>query len=95
MLNLRIGEQTVNRVDKWKYLGTVFVYSMKWHKHIEHIATKTKYLIYVFAKLSKFMQTKTLMTIYYALFHSYINYGIIAWGGAYGNSLDVLQKNTK
>lgn len=37
------------------------------------------------------MNTKTLIMIYYALFHSLINYGIIAWGGAYENSISILQ----
>ena len=38
------------------------------------------------------MDSKTLMTIYYAFLHSLINYGIIAWGGAYINNLTLLQK---
>ena len=29
------------------------------------------------------MDTKSLTVMYYALFHSYVNYGIIAWGGVY------------
>ena len=32
------------------------------------------------------------MTIYYAFFLSLINYGFIAWGGAYNNNLTLLQK---
>ena len=38
------------------------------------------------------MNSNTLMTIYYAFFHSLINYGIIAWGGAYNNNFTLLQK---
>ena len=64
---------------------------MRWENHIESVVKKTKYLIYIFAKLAKTMQTKTLMTIYYAFFHSVISYGIIAWGGAYSSTLRVLQ----
>ena len=65
---------------------------MKWDKHIKYILNKTKYLIYIFAKIKKFMDTKTLMTIYYAFCHSLINYGIIDWGRAYNNNLTLLQK---
>ena len=41
------------------------------------------------------MTTGTLRVVYYALFHSIISYGIIAWGGVYSTSkslLDSLQK---
>ena len=37
------------------------------------------------------MSVKSLIMIYYALFNSIISYGIIAWGGAYGNVIDSLQ----
>ena len=37
------------------------------------------------------MQPETLKMIYYAYFHSLINYGNIAWGGAYSNYLSLLQ----
>ena len=57
-----------------------------------YIYNKTKYLIFVFYKLSKLMTTDTLRMIYYALFHSICSYGIIAWGGAYSNSKNLLIK---
>ena len=59
--------------------------------YIENIINKTKYLIYIFYKISKFMPTNTLKMIYYALFHSIISYGITVWGGAYRNNLSLLQ----
>ena len=91
-LDIEIHKQNIKRVTHYKYLGLIFDFNMKWDKHIEYIINKTKYLIYIFAKIKKFMDTKTLMTIYYAFFHSLINYGIIAWGGAYNNNLSLLQK---
>ena len=33
-----------------------------------------------------------LISVYYAFFHSIASYGIIAWGDAYGNSIDLLHK---
>ena len=64
---------------------------MKWETHIEYMINKTKYSLLIFAKLKKCMETKTLMIMYYAFYHRLINYGIIAWDGAYKNKLNRLQ----
>ena len=50
----------------YKYLGIIFDYNMKWYNDIEHIINKTKYLIFIFAKLRKYMDINTLTKIYYA-----------------------------
>ena len=49
-------------------------------------------MIFVFYKIAKYMETDTMRIIYFALFHSIMNYGIIAWGGASNNSTDELQR---
>ena len=64
---------------------------MKWYNHIEYIINKTKYLIFIFAKLRKYMDIDTLMKMYYVFFHSIISYRIIAWGGVYKTTLTLLQ----
>lgn len=90
-IDIIIQNQKIERVENFKYLGIIFDYNMKWGKHIEYLVNRTKYLIYIFAKLKKIMDTKTLMKIYFAMFHSIITYGIIAWGGAYKTILNQLQ----
>ena len=82
----------INRVESTKYLGIIFYSNMRWKEHMEYIYNKTKYLIFIFYKLAKLMTTDTLRMIYYALFHSIISYGIIAWGGAYSNSKSLLNR---
>ena len=37
------------------------------------------------------MSTDCLRMVYYAIFHSIISYGMIAWGGAYSNSINLLK----
>lgn len=90
-LDIRIKNIPIIKVESAKYLGVIFDQRLKWDKHIEYVMNKTKYLIVVFYKLSKYMKRETLLLIYYALFNSIISYGIISWGGAYNNYLQLLQ----
>lgn len=94
-LDIRINDKQIQRVEFCKYLGVLFDSNLRWNVHINHIVRKTKYLIYLFSKLSNFMNARTLYMIYYAFFHSIGTYGIIAWGGAYGNSLCGVQSVQK
>ena len=92
-IEIDIHKQKLKTVISHKYLiGLIFDYNMKWDKHIKYIINKTKYLIYIFAKIKSILDTKTLLAIYYAFFHSLINYGIITWVRAYNNNITLLQK---
>lgn len=89
---IKINDVELDRVESVRYLGLIFDYNMRWDNHIHSLINKTKYLIFVFAKLAKFMATKTMMMIYHALFHSILSYGIITWGGAYKNNRELVQR---
>lgn len=89
---VKINGMNVNRVESCKYLGIYFDYRMRWENHIQYILSKTKYLVFLFHKFSKFMSTETLLMIYYAFFHSVINYGIVSWGGCCSTNLNMLQR---
>lgn len=90
LVEIKIKDIYVKRVDCCKYLGIIFDSNVKWDKQIEYLISKTKYLIFVFYKLRKYMDVEMLRTIYYAFFQSVISYGIIAWGGAYDNYFTLL-----
>lgn len=75
---VKINDSQVRRVDESKYLGVIFDKNMRWNGHIEYIIKKTRYLQFIIRKLNKIMNAKTLIMIYFALFHSVTNYGIIA-----------------
>lgn len=92
VMNIAINNKNLNRVEQCKYLGIVLDYRLTWEKHMDYLINKTKYLVFIFYKLSMYMQIHVLVKIYYALFHSIISYGIIAWGGAYNNNLNTLQR---
>lgn len=90
-IELKINDSPIERVEQCKYLGIIIDYRLQWNKHIEYILKKTKYLTYVFHKIKIYMDKETMRMIYYAFFHSIATYGIIAWGGAYNNNLNLLQ----
>ena len=79
-LNIYIDNNEVKRVYETKYLGIIIDSCLKWDKHVSHIISKTRYLIFVFYKLRLIFELKHLLTIYYAFFNSLANYGIIPWG---------------
>ena len=90
--NINISGIKIKRVENTKYLGLVFDSNMRWNEHIVYVYSKTKYLIFVFYKLMKILSTDCLRLVYYAFFHSIISYGMIAWGGAYSTSIELLKR---
>ena len=74
-----------------KYLGLIIDSNMKWKNHIKKTVSRTRYLLFIFYKLSKILETEPLLKIYYGLFDSIAKYGIIAWGSAYKNALKPLK----
>ena len=91
-INININGSAITRVKSAKYLGVLFDCYMRWDYHVVKILKKTRYLLYIFKKLSKYMDSNSLMIIYYALFNSIANYGIVAWGSAYNNVIEPLQR---
>lgn len=90
-VEIRIEDKLLKRVVSSRYLGIIIDYNLKWKEHIEYVVKKSKYLVFIFYKLSKFAQTKALLQLYYAYFVGILNYGVIAWGGAYYTNVYPLQ----
>ena len=90
-MNIKIHDRQILRAENTKYLGIIFDSHMRWDNHTNYVFNKTKYLTYLFYKLSNIMTTEILNMLYYAFFNSIVTYGIIAWGGAYPGRLKQLQ----
>ena len=54
---------------------------MKWDSHIKYLINRTKYSIFILAKLKKNYGYKHIDDYFHSFFHNVINYGIIAWRG--------------
>ena len=69
-------------VCKWliEYLGLLKDCNLSWSFHINYISIKVSKSVGVIAKLRHFVPQETLITLYWALIHPYLNYGIEIWG---------------
>lgn len=90
MSNMQIAE-----ADDIRYLGIHVDRHLRWDKHIQILVNKIRGLLNKFKYMKQYLNTKSMMTLYYALVESQITYGILGWGGAYDahmNSLSVVQR---
>jgi hypothetical protein len=82
--NLQIGvDKTIfPSVTYIKFLGLTIDNSLNWKKLIEQLTTKLGKACYALRSFKQYLPTKTLLTLYYSLFHSVMVYGLIFWGNS-------------
>ena len=90
-IKIKIDGTELEKCDSYKYLGVFFDKSLTWKTHIEYISKKISSSCGSLVKVRNCVDVDTLREIYHALIHSYIRYGIIAWGTAAKSSLKQLQ----
>jgi hypothetical protein len=78
------------RVQSVKYLGIIVDQLISWKEHINSTVERIRKMYYVFYDLRDVLGGKTMLSVYYAMIHSIIRYGIVSWGGAYDNALHPL-----
>ena len=98
-LELRINHKVITRVEcpteAMKFLGIYIDSSITWKPHILQMNTKISRALFAIKQVKSFLPTYSLKTLYYALIHPHITYGILAWGNARSslkNKMFLLQK---
>lgn len=66
----------IELVEYHKYLGVTFDYRMDWDHHFNFLNNKLRSQVANFSILKNLLSTKTLLTIYFALVQSVLNYGV-------------------
>lgn len=79
-LSIRLHDKELDECNTYKYLGVIFDKDLNWKSHIEYISGKISHAVGCLAKLRHCVDTEILREVYYALIHSYVRYGILAWG---------------
>ena len=81
----------MEQCDSYKYLGVYCDRDLNWKSHIAYVSQKISKACGSLAKLRHCVDVETLREVYHALIHSYLRYGIIAWGSAAPATLKPLQ----
>lgn len=92
--NLNYNGIIIKQVQCVKYLGFRIDNHLQWHEQIDHICSRLAAAVGMLGKL-KFLPTKILRMLYYAIGHSHISYGAIVWATAANirlNRVQVLQR---
>ena len=80
-LVLKLGNDSINCVDSFKYLGVYIDSKLKFKDHIEHIESKLSQLAGVAYRLKYKLNLSAARNMYYACVYSIISYDIVVWGG--------------
>ena len=79
-VKLFINNQSLTEENCITYLGLYTDSNISWKSHINYIAKKIKGSI---GKVCYFLNTKTLLSLYFTLVEPFFNYCVIAWRKAY------------
>ena len=89
-LNIKINNEPLKKCDSYKYLGVMFDCNLTWKPHVDNLCGKISKACGALSKIRHCVNIETLTNVYYALVHSYLRYGITAWGNAAENVLKPL-----
>lgn len=95
-LNFRLSGQSLKLSKQVTYLGLIIDEHLEWKYHFDHLINKLSRGVGIIRKIRHYVDIKTCISIYYALFDSYVFYSIQAWGHVkyeYLNKIYKLQNN--
>ena len=72
----------VVEVKQFEYLGILLDNQLKWQQQLDHVCKKLACGSYALLKLRTFTPISTLKTVYYALVHPHLSYGLACWSNA-------------
>ena len=82
-VKIKIGKEQVNQAKYVKFLGLLLDENLNWKYHLSELSKKLARTSGIFFKIRHFLPTSVLVSLYYSLFASFLQYGIIVWGLTY------------
>ena len=74
-------------VKNVRYLGVTFDEFLSFDCHIKNLIKRLSRSVGILAKVKPFLNTKALLNLYYSIFHSHLQYGLITWSSTFKSYL--------
>ena len=93
-LKLKLYGKILYQTSSVKYLGIKIDQYLNWQDHISNISIKLNKSNAMLYRVGQFVNERTLISIYHAIFDSHLNYDFIVWGHTKGsiNRVLIIQK---
>ena len=78
--NLKIGNDKIEFVDKFKLVGFIIGKDLTWKEHIEYVIGKISSFLGILGRAKNFINENLRKLFFMGLVKPYINYGLIVWG---------------
>ena len=79
---LKFGPENINEVNCTKFLGIELDKHLKWTQQFSKMMSKLSRGVYFLNKVKNFLPHHAMKTLYYSLFQSHLNYGLLIWGSS-------------
>jgi hypothetical protein len=94
-INVEYDNKKICNSSDIKFLGINIINTMSWKSHIDQLLPKPSSACYAIRAVKPYVNQETLLMVYYAYFHSIMNYGIIFWGNSSYNINIFISKKKK
>ena len=94
-ITIKFGKQHVTKANHVKFLGLLLDENLSWKHHLSELSKKLARTCGIFFKVRHLLPTDVLVSLYYSLFASFLQYGIVVWGLTYDTYIKpifILQK---
>jgi len=88
---IKMGNVQLKRVESVKYLGIFLDEKVTWSQQIQYIPKRLACATGIFSELRYYLDIKTMIEMYHALFNSKLQYAILCWGSAPATSISKIQ----
>lgn len=91
LYSIRLNNEMIKVTNNAKYLGVIFDNLLSFKPHIKYLEKSISRSVGIIAKLSYYLPTKSLITLYYSLVHSNLLYALPVWASTYKTYLTKLK----